>query len=260
MRPFIYAANWKLNKSPAETKSFFRDFFTSAGASNAQKLTVFFVPALSFQAAIEAQEAAKVAVGRTAMLGLQNAHYESSGAFTGENSMAVAKQMGAMWVLVGHSERRTLFGETDEIVAKKIEAGFALSLKVMLCIGETLDQRESGQTMKVVERQTLSGLTKLVRERLLKAPHDFALAYEPVWAIGTGKVATPEQASEVHQFLRGLLARELGSQLADEISILYGGSVKAENANLLARMPGIDGFLVGGASLDPKAFHAIISA
>lgn len=254
MRPFIYAANWKLNKSPTETKAFFRDFMAAAGETNANKSIVFFVPALSFQAACEATEAA------TTALGIQNAYFESSGAFTGENSASVAKEMGASWVLVGHSERRTIFGETDELISKKVEAGFKQGLKVMLCIGETLAEREAGQTMKVVERQTLAGLTAAVRTKLAQAPHDFALAYEPVWAIGTGKVATPEQASEVHQFLRGLLTKELGASVAEEISILYGGSVKAESAKALGQMPGIDGFLVGGASLDPKAFQAIISA
>ncbi len=262
MRPFIFAANWKLNKTPKETKAFFRDFMASAGGTAAgakpKKNVVFFVPALCFQAACEAAEAAKAAVGSSASLGIQNAYFEASGAFTGENSMAVAKEMGATWVLVGHSERRTLFGETDELLAKKVQAGFAQGLKVMLCIGETLKQREAGQTMKVVERQTLAGLTEPVRAKLAQAPHDFALAYEPVWAIGTGKVATPEQASEVHQFLRELLAKELGPQTAEEVSILYGGSVKAENTKALSQMPGIDGFLVGGASLDPKAFQAII--
>lgn len=280
MRPFIYAANWKLNKSPKETKAFFRDFMAAAGESNAKKNIVFFVPALSFQAACDATEAATTALGMSASmsagmsagmlganqvatrtaLGIQNAYFETSGAFTGENSISVAKEMGATWVLVGHSERRTIFGETDGVVSKKVEAGLAQGLKVMLCVGETLAEREAGQTMKVVERQTLAGLTSAVRSKLSQAPHEFALAYEPVWAIGTGKVASPEQASEVHQFLRGLLTQELGANVAEEISILYGGSVKAENAKSLGQMPGIDGFLVGGASLDPRAFQAIISA
>lgn len=270
MRPFIYAANWKLNKSPRETKAFFQDFMAAAGGANAKKSVVFFVPALSFQAACEATEAAAAALGMSTApkvsarsapaLGIQNAYFETQGAFTGENSMSVAKEMGAAWVLVGHSERRTIFNETDANLAKKVEAGFAQGLKVMLCIGETLNEREAGQTMKVVETQTLAALTPTVRAKLAQAPHEFALAYEPVWAIGTGKVATPEQASEVHQFLRALLTKELGAQTAEEISILYGGSVKAENAKALGQMPGIDGFLVGGASLDPKAFQAIISA
>ena len=261
MRNFIYAANWKLNKTPKDAELFFQDFLgqlpksgLGASASGGKKQIVFFVPALTLSASMEAKRRSE---DSTFELGLQNAFWEAKGAFTGENSSTVAKQMGADWLLVGHSERRSLFGETDADTAKKVAAAFQAALTPMLCVGESLAERESGKTIEVVRRQ----LHVVLRDEAIKAKiisgNAFVIAYEPVWAIGTGKVATPEQASEVHQAIRGILTSELGEKSAQAISILYGGSVKADNAKAIAAMPDIDGFLVGGASLEPSSFAAL---
>lgn len=272
MRPFICAANWKLHKSPRETREFFQNFQTlnqehkpsldqsqSRSSLGRVRQAIFFVPAISLEAACENRGDYEI--------GLQNAYFEMSGAFTGENSISAAKELGVTWLLVGHSERRTLFRESGDILTRKVEAGLRSGMKVMLCVGETLTERESQKTMSVVEKQIVEGLSQESLKLILQKPQLLALAYEPVWAIGTGKVATPEQASEVHLFLREILSGRLGqiskegtSLAATEIPILYGGSVKPENAKLLGGMPGIDGFLVGGASLVADQFQAIIDA
>jgi len=262
MRNFIYAANWKLNKSPKEADAFFKDFLgrlpkggLGASSSGGEKQIVFFVPALTLFSSLESVKRANA--GAVLRLGLQNSYWEAKGAFTGENSASVAEEMGAEWLLVGHSERRSLFGETDADTAKKVAAGFQAGLAPMLCVGETLSEREAGETIDVVRRQ----LQAVVQVEALKAKitsgSAFVIAYEPVWAIGTGKVATPEQASEVHQAIRGILKAELGDKTAQAISILYGGSVKADNAKAIGGMPDIDGFLVGGASLEPASFAGL---
>lgn len=262
MRHFLYAANWKLNKSPDEAEAFFEDFLgrlpkggLGASASGGQKQIVFFVPALTLSSSIAALN--RASGGGILQLGLQNAYWEAKGAFTGENSASVAREMGAGWLLVGHSERRSLFGETDADTAKKVAAGFQAGLKPMLCVGESFAEREAGKTIEVVQRQ----LQAIMCDEGLKAKiitgSDFVIAYEPVWAIGTGKVATPEQASEVHQAIRQILVAELGFEVANKISILYGGSVKPDNAKAIGGMPDIDGFLVGGASLEPATFAGL---
>lgn len=259
MRNFIYAANWKLNKSPKEARAFFADFLSrlpagglGASASGGKKQIVFFVPALSLSAVVETLSGAP-----TIQAGLQNAHTEAKGAFTGENSAAVAMEMGAKWLLVGHSERRSLFGETDLDTAKKVDAAFRAGMTAMLCVGESLSEREAGKTLDVVRRQLLVVLQDTSLKSKIISEKKFEIAYEPVWAIGTGKVATPEQASEVHQAIRRILIAELGETAAKEISILYGGSVKPENAKAIGAMPDIDGFLVGGASLEPASFAGL---
>lgn len=259
MRHFIYAANWKLNKSPKEAKAFFSDFLGRLPASGlgtaengGKKQLVFFVPALTLSATLEA-----ITHNRSIEIGLQNAHSEVKGAFTGENSAVVAKEMGAEWLLVGHSERRTLFGETELDTAKKVSAAFQAGLTAMLCVGESLAEREAGGTLDVVRRQAHAVLKDESLKAKIVSNGKFVIAYEPVWAIGTGKVATPEQASEVHQAIRKMLVEELGGKVAGEISILYGGSVKPDNAKAIGGMPDIDGFLVGGASLEPATFAGL---
>lgn len=263
MRHFIYAANWKLNKSPKEAAGFFQDFLgrlpkggLGASGSGGKKQIVFFVPALTLSASLEASRKSSSA---TLELGLQNAYWEMKGAFTGENSTVVAKEMGAEWLLVGHSERRSLFGETDSETAKKVAAGFQAGLTPMLCVGETLAEREAGKTIEVVRRQLLAILQVEALKTTIVSGSAFVIAYEPVWAIGTGKVATPEQASEVHQAIRAILTTELGEKTAQAIPILYGGSVKPDNAKAIGGMPDIDGFLVGGASLEPASFAGLFA-
>jgi triosephosphate isomerase (TIM) len=189
-------------------------------------------------------------------LGAQNVYWEKSGAFTGELSADMIKSTGATYVIVGHSERRQYFGETDETVNKRTKAALEAGLKVIVCVGESLDQRESGITANVVEAQVTGGLSGLTTEQM----EDIIIAYEPVWAIGTGKVATPEQAQEVHAHIRGLVQKQFGSQVAEALRIQYGGSVKPDNADSLLSQPDIDGALVGGACLKAEAFVPIIQS
>jgi triosephosphate isomerase len=184
----------------------------------------------------------------------QNMHPEPSGAFTGEISAGMLKDAGATWVILGHSERRQLFGEADEFIARKVAAAIGADLRPIVCVGETLEEREAGQTLEVVERQVRSFF-----DELAKQPGFGVIAYEPVWAIGTGRVARPEDAQEVHAMIRALLARA-SVDLAAGTRILYGGSVKAENAEGLLAQADIDGALVGGASLDAVGFVKIIEA
>lgn len=190
--------------------------------------------------------------GTNIALGGQNMFYEEQGAFTGEISPLMLKDVDCSYVILGHSERRHIFGETDELINKKVLSACSHGLIPILCVGETLEERESGRTKEVVERQIREGLKGFDSEK------DVVIAYEPVWAIGTGKTATPELAQEVHQFIRELLSDILGSEKADGTRILYGGSVKPENAKGLLEMPDIDGALVGGASLKAESFAKIV--
>ena len=189
-------------------------------------------------------------------LGAQNVYWEKSGAFTGELSADMIKSSGAAYVIVGHSERRQYFGETDETVNKRTKAALEAGLKVILCVGESLDQRESGITANVVEAQVTGGLSGLTSEQM----EDIIIAYEPVWAIGTGKVATPEQDQEVHAHIRGLVEKLYNSDVAAALRIQYGGSVKPDNADSLLSQPDIDGALVGGACLKAETFVPIIQS
>jgi triosephosphate isomerase len=180
--------------------------------------------------------------------------HEKEGAYTGENSPYVAEVMGATYALVGHSERRQIFGEQNSLICRKVAFASESRLTPMLCVGETLAEREANQTNKVISEQLELGLSELPKGR------QFIVAYEPVWAIGTGKVATPEQAEEAHAFLRLELKRLRGAEVANTTAILYGGSVKGENAPTLISQPNIDGFLVGGASLKPAEFASIVKS
>ena len=189
-------------------------------------------------------------------LGAQNMYFEENGAFTGEISPSMLKSAGAEYVILGHSERRTIFCETDQLINKKIKAAVKFVLKPIFCIGETLIERENGITFKVIETQVRNGLEGLNEQDLV----NLILAYEPVWAIGTGKTATPQQAQEVHKFIRDLISKVISSDFADKIVIQYGGSVKPDNAKELLSQPDIDGALVGGACLKSESFLKIVEA
>jgi triosephosphate isomerase len=182
--------------------------------------------------------------------------YEDNGAYTGEISSSMLKSVGCEFVILGHSERRTIFGETDELINKKIKKAIQSGLKSIFCVGETLSQRENGITNTVIQTQVIKGLDGITSEQLKSV----IIAYEPVWAIGTGKTATPEQAQEVHLFIRELVANNFSSEIADGVVIQYGGSVKPDNAHELLSQPDIDGALVGGACLKAESFLSIIAA
>ena len=200
------------------------------------------------------QAVGKAVAGSNVALGGQNCYTKESGAFTGEISPQMLKDVGCAWVIVGHSERRQYFGETDALLCEKVKFARASGLKVMFCIGETLEERQGGRMNAVLERQVSKGLDGL-------AEADFAglaIAYEPVWAIGTGVVASPEQAQEAHAFVRGLVRKQFSASIADAVRIQYGGSVKPDNAAELMGKPDVDGFLVGGAALKADSFAAIV--
>jgi triosephosphate isomerase len=246
----IVAGNWKMNKGPAETRAFF-DAFCAAHAPRHDRSVWFFPPAVSLAAALEATRA------RTDLLiGVQNIHWEASGAFTGETSASMAAQAGARATLIGHSERRQLFHETDAEVARKTVAALAAGLVPVVCVGETLAERQAGQLEPVLERQLDALLAVLP---LAEVPR-LVLAYEPVWAIGTGVNATPQDASAAHALLRARLRLRHGADTAVAVPVLYGGSVKPANAAGLLAAPDVDGLLVGGASLDPQPFARLANA
>jgi len=245
----VFAANWKMHHGPSAAREFMQAFLAGYEA-RADRTVVFFPPAASLTAV------ASVASSRPDILvGVQNIHWAEKGAFTGETSAELAKDAGARMVLVGHSERRHVFGETDAQCARKCVAAARVGLPFMLCVGEKIEQREAGDTSAVVARQLREGLSQV--QHLISA--DFLLAYEPVWAIGTGLTATPGDASAIHTLLRAELTAMIGTR-ADEVPILYGGSVNVGNAATLAAAPEIDGLLVGGASLDAASWMKIVKA
>lgn len=247
-RPLI-AGNWKMNAGGRDACS-----LAVAVADAARKAThvdvVICPPYTALAAAAHELFEAKSA----AMLGAQNMHPEATGAFTGEISAPMLIDSGAAWVILGHSERRQHFGETDEFIARKVAAAIRHELRPIACVGETLEEREAGKTLEVVERQV-----RALMDDLARRPGFGVIAYEPVWAIGTGKVASPEDAEEVHALIRKVIA-EVSDEFAQATRILYGGSVKADNAEGLLAQPNIDGALVGGASLDAAGFGKIIDS
>ena len=241
----ILAANWKMHKTAGEAIAFVEKFLPLVKGAD----TVDIVIAPTFTALDRTGQAL---AGSSVALGAQNVNPEEKGAFTGEIAPGMLLDLGVGYGIVGHSERRALYGETDDIVARKAEALLAAGIRAIVCVGETLEQREAGGTLEVVSQQ-LSGSLRAVK------PHeagDIVVAYEPVWAIGTGKTATPEIAQEVHGHIRARLV-DLFGQAGDGIRIQYGGSVKPDNVDELMAQPDIDGALVGGASLDPDAFARI---
>ncbi len=246
MRRPVFAANWKMNHGPTEARAYFRALLPMLPPQS-DRTIVFFPPALSLHAVLE-----ELADRRDVRVGVQNVWTEEKGAFTGENSAPIASDAGAQVALVGHSERRHIFGETEEETAKKCAVSARAGLTPMLCVGETLPQREAGETEAVVLRQLLVGLSLLDK----RAMADVLIAYEPVWAIGTGRSASPEDASAVHAVIRESL-RELAGAAATDVPILYGGSVNASNASSLLAARDVDGLLVGGACLDPVTWKTI---
>ncbi|MBI5689563.1 MAG: triose-phosphate isomerase [Verrucomicrobia bacterium] len=248
-RKKIIAGNWKMNKTSAEGVTLAQDVVAAVGKQS--DVEVIVCPPFT---AIEA--VGKALEGSNVKLGAQNMHHEASGAFTGEVSAPMLRAIFATHVILGHSERRTYFGETDASVNKKLLAALKNQLKPIFCIGETLAEREAGSTLKVVQTQVEKGLEGVSKEQ---AP-TVVVAYEPVWAIGTGKVATTEQAQEVHAFIRGLLVKLFGDAAAQKVRILYGGSMKPSNAPELLAQKDIDGGLIGGAALEARSFVELVTA
>jgi triosephosphate isomerase len=244
VKTIIFAANWKLNKGPRESREFFKNF-KGLVSNDLQSKIVFFVPATNLEAT------AQSLVETSMRFGSQNCFSQGSGAFTGEISAPVVKDIGGQLILLGHSERRQIFGETDSSIATKGQLVQSLELVPMLCIGETLEEREGGQTKSVCEKQLKAFMDAIDLKK------EWIVAYEPVWAIGTGKVASVEQVAEAHAQIRAYIISQGGSA---ETPILYGGSVKPENASELLRIKDVNGFLVGGASLDPISFSKICLA
>ena len=246
----ILAGNWKMNHGPDETARFFDEFLAMHAPAD-DRTVVIFPPAISFAAAVQAVR------GRPDIrLGVQNVHWEASGPFTGELSARMVSDAGAELVLVGHSERRHVFGETSEETARKVRAVLAERLTPVLCVGETLDERRADRAEAVVAEQLDPVLAILSAEEV----GELVVAYEPVWAIGTGVTATPQDAAAMHRAVRERVAAAFGEEAADAVPVLYGGSVKPDNAAELLSQPGVDGVLVGGASLDAGGFAAICRA
>jgi triosephosphate isomerase (TIM) len=245
----ILAANWKMNLGPEEARAFL-EAFTRQSPAAVDRTVVFFPPTLSLAAARHA-----AAERPDLIFGVQNIYWEDKGAFTGEVSAPLARSAGARVVLVGHSERRHVFGESDDDTARKCEAVVRAGLTSLLCVGETLEQREAGATVQVVVRQLEAGASRMTPDQIAAS----LIAYEPVWAIGTGRTATPADAAAVHVALRAAL-RALSPRDLSDVPILYGGSVNAANAAALLAATAVDGLLVGGASLDPASWAAIVRA
>jgi triosephosphate isomerase len=245
MRKPIIAGNWKMFKTAAETRAFVKAFKPQVESTRDREV-VLCAPFTALWALTEELRGSSIGVGA------QNAHWEEKGAFTGEISVGMLKEIGVRFVVVGHSERRQYFGETDATVNKRTLAVLAGGLTPITCIGETLQEREAGRTMAVLERQIREGL------KGLSNPTGIVIAYEPVWAIGTGKTATPTQAQEAHAYIRGEFGELYGEAVAAAVRILYGGSVKPDNMATLMKEPDIDGGLVGGASLEPDSFAKIV--
>jgi triosephosphate isomerase len=244
--PFI-AGNWKMNKTVGEAVDLVRELKVSV--SGAEEVEVAVAPPFTALHALRNE-----LEGSSILLAGQNLYWEEKGAFTGEISPPMLKDVGCRYVIIGHSERRQFFGETDETVNRRIKAALVHDLKVIFCIGEMLMEREGGKTFSVIEKQVEGGLKGLSDEAMAA----IVFAYEPVWAIGTGKTATPEQAEEVHRFIRGKIEKLYSRKISEEIRIQYGGSVTPENIKGLMAQADIDGALVGGASLKAESFSKIV--
>ncbi len=247
MRKTIIAGNWKLNKTCKEAV----ELVTELNREVSQVTEVDIVVCPVFTAL---RDVSDVLVDSNVKLGAQNLYWEDAGAFTGEVSAPLIKDAGAQYVIIGHSERRQYFGETDATINKKIKAALAQGLTPIVCVGELLEERESGDTEKVITEQFKGSLAGYSADDVKR----MVIAYEPVWAIGTGKTATPDQAQEVHKLIRQLLADGFGQETADVVRIQYGGSAKPENITELIQQPDIDGALVGGASLKSDSFAQMI--
>ena len=245
----LIAGNWKMNTHVAEAARLARDVVDQVGDASAVQVVVC-PPYVSLDRVAEVLRDSQV------RLGAQDLFWENEGAYTGAISAGMLQAVGCAYVIVGHSERRQYFGETDETVRKKVEQALRYELTPILCIGETLEEREAGEAEAVVQRQLDGALGGVGMDD----PVQLVVAYEPVWAIGTGKTATPEQAGEMHQFLRGRLVERFGEDVGGGIELLYGGSMKPANAADLLAQTDVDGGLIGGASLDAESFAAIVQA
>ena len=249
MRRKVIAGNWKMNNDISESQKLVSGILSGLGNDN--HCDVILCPPFT-----SLSEVKSLIKNTQIKLGAQNMFYEESGAFTGEVSASMLISVGCEYVILGHSERRTIFGETDEIINKKIKKAIQSGLKVIFCIGESLTQRENGTTNEIVKSQIFKGLNGITSEEMKFV----IIAYEPIWAIGTGKTAAPAQAQEVHAFIRNLISELYSEKIADELVIQYGGSVKADNAGELLSQRDIDGALVGGACLKADSFLSIIAA
>ena len=247
MRKKLIAANWKMFKTPDQTSEFFRAFLPLVSGHDRDEIVVC-PPFIDLPSAVQAAKGSPVAIGG------QNLHWEKEGAFTGELSAAMLLAVSVTHVIIGHSERRQYFGETDDTVNLKLKAALEAGLTPIACVGEVLEEREAGLTDDVLRRQCVRAFHKISAKKAAK----LVVAYEPVWAIGTGKTATPQMAADAHAIIRGEAVDAFGEEFANALRILYGGSVKPENATALMSEEEIDGALVGGASLDPKSFAAIV--
>jgi len=242
------AGNWKMFKSPAETTTFFEKFLPLVAASHHAEVVIC-APFIDLAAAIGATQGSAVAIGG------QNLHWAKEGAFTGEISGPMLKAIGCQYVIVGHSERRQFFGETDETVLKRTVAALEVGLTPIVCVGEMLAEREANRTNEVLKTQFDGGIGGLTPDQFSR----MVIAYEPVWAIGTGKVATPEMAADAHRAVRGSCEARFGREASQAVRILYGGSVKPDNVQGLMAQPEIDGGLVGGASLEAGSFAGVVN-
>lgn len=247
MRKKLIAANWKMYKKPDQARDFFRAFLPMVSDHTRDEIVVC-APFTDLPAAVEAARGSNVAIGG------QNLYWEKEGAYTGEICTSMLLAIGCTHIIIGHSERRQYFGETDDTVNLKLKAALEAGLTPIVCVGEVLEEREAGATEDVLRRQCLRAFHAISGKKAAK----LVVAYEPVWAIGTGKTATPQMAAEAHALIRGEAAKAFGQELADNLRILYGGSVKPDNVKALMSEEEIDGALVGGASLDPKSFTAIV--
>ena len=248
VRKAVIAGNWKMNKTPAETTAFIAELKPLVADATCD--VVICVPFVDLQNALEATKGSNIKVGA------ENCHWATNGAFTGEVAAPMLKEMGVEYVVIGHSERRAYFGETDETVQMRTRAALDNGLKVILCVGEVLEQREQGITEEVVGLQTKVALGGVSKEEL----KNIIIAYEPVWAIGTGKTATPDKAEEVNHYIRTGIAKLYDDEAAEGITIQYGGSMNAKNAEELVGKVDVDGGLIGGASLKISDFDTIVAA
>ncbi|OLC99504.1 MAG: triose-phosphate isomerase [Acidobacteria bacterium] len=248
MRRRVIAGNWKMFKTQSETRAFFSAFAPLVGSSTNCDIVIA-PPFTAIPAAVEVAKGTNIAISG------QDVFWEKDGAFTGEISANMLVEAGCRYVIIGHSERRQFFGETDETVAKKTKAALAAGLTPIVCLGELLSHREAGQTHHICKSQFTGGVAALTADEFSR----ILIAYEPVWAIGTGRTATPEIASDVHRFLRQCAAERFSAAHASALRILYGGSVKPDNIQGLMAQEELDGALVGGASLDAKSFATIVS-
>jgi triosephosphate isomerase len=248
MRIPLIAGNWKMNKTPTQAREFAEQLKKSSLSRLPSDVEILICPPFT-----ALSEVAQTIKGSIIKLGAQNMHWETKGAYTGEISGEFLLDLGCQYVILGHSERRRYFSESDEVINKKIVTALKIGLKPILCVGEQLSERESNQTFQVIKRQLDSGLSNI------NNIENIVIAYEPVWAIGTGKTATPEQAKEVHFYIRENIAQKYGKDVASNLRILYGGSVTPENIDILMTQDGIDGALVGGASLKIDSFLRLIN-